>query len=688
MIKAFKISLICFTFLGLGSLAAQPMTMVDYNTKLQVADQAASEGDYYGAIEWYTKAFEESKDLNLQLAIADLYVLARDFNKAEKIYDRILKRDKKREYEDIRIDFAKVLKSQGKYREALSEYNTILGDAEATDSLKAIARFELKGIEMMDNLAPNLEAIVNYLPGKVNSGSAETSPAIGPDGSLYFSSFNRKKEIILDGSEKDYHAKLFTAEKNDKGEYDKITALPENINRTEFNTAGAAFSRDGKRMYFTRALLQNNNIESSTLFVSTRGDAGWSAPREITELKGDFIVKHPYVGELFGNEVLFFSSNMLGGLGGYDLFYSQIKGDSYGIPTNLGNVINTAADEVSPYYNNGTLYFSSNGHPNIGGFDIFYANWNGFNWEGLTNIGFNYNSAYDDLFFRFNESGSSGFLVSNRPNKDKQKMKGSDSCCDDIYGVYIRELVIDLLSTVEDQNGALNGANVEVYDLTLGGYPETKTNFNGNVFNFPLLADRNYKAIFKKEGYFPDTITFNTNGIVEDKTIKRTIKLKADPDYGKDEVEIVTINQAIRLNNIYYNYDKSDILPDAEEDLNTLLELMEDYPDMVIELSSHTDARGDDGYNQKLSQRRAESAKNWLIAKGVNKDRIKPVGYGEKVILNKCANNVRCTDAEHRINRRTEFKIIAGPQTIEIKKEIFKDKGGDRTGETAPRGKN
>ncbi|MBP6398125.1 MAG: OmpA family protein [Saprospiraceae bacterium] len=688
MIKALKISLICFTFLGLGSLAAQPMKTVDYNTKLQVADLAASEGDYYGAIEWYTKAFEESKDLNLQLAIADLYVLARDFNKAEKIFDRILKRDKKREYEDIRIDFAKVLKSQGKYREALSEYNTILGDAEATDSLKAIARFELKGIEMMDNLAPNLEAIVNYLPGKVNSGSAETSPAIGPDGSLYFSSFNRKKEIILDGSEKDYHAKLFTAEKNDKGEYDKITALPENINRTEFNTAGVAFSRDGKRMYFTRALLQNNNIESSTLFVSTRGDAGWSAPREITELKGEFIIKHPYVGELFGNEVLFFSSNMLGGLGGYDLFYSQIKGDSYGIATNLGNVVNTTADEVSPYYNNGTLYFSSNGHPNIGGFDIFYANWNGFNWEGLANIGFNYNSAYDDLFFRFNESGSSGFLVSNRPNKDKQKMKGSDSCCDDIYGVYIRELVIDLLSTIEDQNGALNGANVEVYDLTLGGYPETKTNFNGNVFNFPLLADRNYKAIFKKEGYFPDTITFNTNGIVEDKTIKRTIKLKSDPDYGKDEVEIVTINQAIRLNNIYYNYDKFDILPDAEEDLNTLLELMEDYPDMVIELSSHTDARGDDGYNQKLSQRRAESAKTWLTAKGVNKDRIKPVGYGERVILNKCANNVRCTDAEHRINRRTEFKIIAGPQTIEIKKEIFKDKGGDRTGETAPRGKN
>ncbi|MBK8701540.1 MAG: OmpA family protein [Saprospiraceae bacterium] len=688
MIKGLKIALgFSFAFAWVG-LTAQPMKTVDYNTKLMVADKAASEGDYYGAIEWYTKAFEESKDLNLQLAMADLYILARDFSKAEKIYDRILKRDKKKDFEDIRIDYAKALKSQGKYREALKEFNTIMMDAESTDSLKALAKHELKGIEMMDNLAPNLEAIVNYLPGKVNSGSAETSPAIGPDGMLYFSSFNRKKEIILDGTEKDYHAKIYAADKNDKGEYDKITALPEAINRPEFNAAGVAFSRDGRKMYFTRAELQNNNIETSTLFVSNKSDAGWSAPTEIASLNGEYIIKHPYVGELFGNEVLFFSSNMLGGLGGFDLFYSTIKGDTYGVPTNLGTVINTTADEVSPYYSNGTLYFSSNGHPSMGGFDIWYASWNGINWEGITNIGFNYNSPYDDLFLRFNDSGSSGFMVSNRPNKDKQKMKGSDSCCDDIYGVYIRELVIDLMAMVEDQKGPLNGASAEVYDLSLGGYPETKTNFNGNNFNFPLQADRSYRAIFKKEGYYPDTISFNTNGILDDYTVKKTVKLKTDPNYGKDEVEIVTINQPIRLNNIYYDYDKADILPDAEQDLNTLLDLLEDYPDMVIEMSSHTDARGDDSYNQKLSQRRAESARNWLVSKGVNKERVKPVGYGEKVILNQCTNKVRCTDAEHRINRRTEFKIIAGPQTIEIKKEVFKDKGGDRSGEDAKRGKN
>jgi peptidoglycan-associated lipoprotein len=676
-----------------SALMAQPLRTVTYETKLQVADTAGEEGDYYGAIEWYSKAYEESKDLNLQLAIADLYMLARDFSKAEKIYDRILKKDKTKEYEDIRVDYARALKSQAKYKDAVSQFNIVLGDAETTDSIRAVATRELKGIEMTETLAPNLEAVVNPLAGKVNSGSAESAPIQGPDGGLYFSSFNRKKEIIFDGSEKDYQAKLYVAEKNDKGEYDKVTPLPENINRPEFNSGGVAFSRDGKRMYFTRAELLNNNISASTIFVSYKGDEGWGAPKEIEELNGDYILKHPIVGELFGNEVLFFSSDMPGGVGGFDIYYSTIKGDKYGLPTNLGTTINTAKDEITPFYNNGTLYFSSNGLLSMGGFDIYYASWNGSNWENLTNIGFNYNSAYDDTFLRFNESGSNGFLVSNRPHKDKVKMKGNDSCCDDIYGVYIRDLVIDLLVNVEDEKGPLNGAGTDLYDLSLGGYPETKTNINTHIFNFPLQADRNYKAIIKKEGYFPDSISFNTNAMIDDYTVKKTIKLKKDPNYDpnkgkKDETITVSTNEPIRLNNIYYDYDKFNILPDAEQDLATLQELLEDYSDMVIELSSHTDSRGDDKYNQKLSQKRAESAKKWLTQRGIASDRIKPVGYGEKQILNRCTNGVKCDDNEHRLNRRTEFKIIAGPQTIEIKKTIFQDNGGDRSGETkqSPKG--
>jgi peptidoglycan-associated lipoprotein len=690
MNKIIKFLLGFFLIIYTSSLIAQPLRTVTYETKLLVADEAAEDNNWYEAIEYYTKAYEESKDLNLQLAIADLYVVARDFNKGERIYERLLKRDKTREYEDIRVDYARVLKSQGKYKEAVNQFNIVIADAEIDDSLKMVAKKELAGIEMIETLAPNLEAIVNPIEGKVNSASAESSPIQGPDGSLYFSSFNRKKEILLDGKETDFHAKLFVADKNDKGGYDKVTEMPESINRPGFNSGGVAFSRDGKRMYFTRAVLKNNLIDKSTIFVSTNGADGWGVPIEIEELKGDYILKHPVVGELFGNEVLFFSSDMDGGAGKFDIYYSTIKGDTYGLPTNLGTTINTAADEISPFYNNGTLYFSSNGHPSMGGFDIYYATWNGSNWEKLTNIGFNYNSAYDDTFLRFNETGSNGFLVSNRPHKDKTKMKGTDGCCDDIYGVYIRDLVIDLLVNVEDETGPLNGAGTDLYDLSLGGYPETKSNINTNVFNFPLQADRNYKTIFKKEGYFSDSITFNTNGILDDYTVKKTIKLKKDPNYdpnkgkGKDgggETVTVTANEPIRLNNIYYDYDKSNILLDAEDDLYTLLGLLEDYSDMVIELSSHTDARGDDKYNQKLSQRRAESAKKWLTDKGISSDRIKPVGYGEKQILNNCKNGVKCTDDEHRQNRRTEFKIIAGPQTIEIKKAVFDSKGGDRSGE-------
>jgi len=159
-------------------------------------------------------------------------------------------------------------------------------------------------------------------------------------------------------------------------------------------------------------------------------------------------------------------------------------------------------------------------------------------------------------------------------------------------------------------------------------------------------------------------------GIIDDYSIKKSIKLKSKPK--EPATEIVTINQPIRLNNIYYDFDDAKILPDAERDLSTLYDLMKEYPDMVIELSSHTDSRGESPYNKKLSQRRADSAKKWLVNEGVDANRIQAVGYGESVILNQCKNGVRCSEEEHRLNRRTEFKIIAGPKTIEIKREIFK----------------
>ena len=150
------------------------------------------------------------------------------------------------------------------------------------------------------------------------------------------------------------------------------------------------------------------------------------------------------------------------------------------------------------------------------------------------------------------------------------------------------------------------------------------------------------------------------------------VKINLKP---KPEVEVISINQPIRLNNIYYNYNDAKILKAAMPDLDYLYELMQQYPDMVIELSSHTDSRGNDEFNMKLSQRRADSAMNYLLAKGIAPERIQAVGYGESMLLNNCGNDVKCSEEEHQLNRRTEFKIISGPTNIEIKKQITRERG-------------
>lgn len=664
---------IILSLILLGSIGvdAQPITANTYDDMLETGDTALAGNNYFNAIEWYEKAYKEERNPNTALAIADLYVITRNYQRAESWYKRILRRDKENELVDLRYDYGKVFKAQGKYREAMNEFNTVISLSE-DPQLVIEARKELKGIEMMGDLADNIDAVVTYAGNKINSASGDFSPRLYEDGSLYYASFARRKEIVLDGKEDDYHVKIFSARRNDKGIFDDPEELPQSINRKGYHTANVAFSDDGRTMYFTRAKLKGNEIGESRIYMASKDDEGWGAALEVPGVNGNYIAKQPIVGELFGNKVLFFVSDMDGGYGGDDIYYSTIRGDEYSSPVNLGDKINTSRDEETPYYKDGTLYFSSTGHPTMGGFDIFYSIWNGSEWGAPVNMGFNYNTSYDDLYFNMNDGGTKGFLVSNRIDKNKRSLKGK-TCCDDIYTIEIRDVVVDLLALVEDENGALNGATIELVDKSVdGGNPTSKSNISSNSFSFLLESDHSYIARVTREGYYPDSVEFNTVGILDDYTVKKTVVLSPKPE-EKEETEIVTINQPIRLNNIYYEFDKDNILPEAEPDLEYLVELMDEYPDMVIELSSHTDARGISTYNQDLSQRRAESAKLWLMDAGIAEDRIKPVGYGESQILNKCVNGVRCSDEEHRYNRRTEFKIIAGPQSIEIKKSIQGD---------------
>lgn len=495
-----------------------------------------------------------------------------------------------------------------------------------------------------------------------NSGSGNSSDS----GSSSGKSSNKDSKS---GTSK---AQILLSSRDEKGDYNSIGAMDKRFNGAQYQSIYPAFSPSGTRMFFTREAMEGTVILESKIMYSELNKGEWTAPIELPVVNGDFLSKMPSFGELLGREALFFSSDMPGGQGGLDIYYSLINDDgSFELPVNLGKNINTRDDEVTPYFVDGKLFFSSNGFLSLGGFDIYKSSWNGREWSTAENLGKGFNSSVDDLGLTISADGRSGFLLSNRPYQGKKKLD-SETCCDHVFKVSARDLVIQLLVEVYDEKGELNDATVELVDVSKVKplSPETKSNFSGNKFNFLLDPDRSYQAIVTKDGFDSQKVPFTTAGIFDDYTITKKVTLvKAAPEY-----EIIKINEPIRLNNIYYDRDDYKILPEAEDDLEKLLDLMNQYPDMVIELSSHTDSRASDKYNIKLSQNRADAAKKWLEKNGIESKRVVPMGYGETMILNKCKNDVNCTEEEHRFNRRTEFKIIKGPKEITIEKKIFRDK--------------
>lgn len=652
---------------------AQPVDEFEFDRMLETAESELAKHEYYNALEWYEKCYEEKpKDLRLTERIAYVQYLLRDFRRAENWYSRLFRKDLDREFEFERYHYGRVLKMNGKYDQARIQFQRVL-DTLPDENLRIKTLNEIKGIDLADTLTEDIALVIDNAGRRVNSAFSEFSPFMDRQGKLYLGSFQRKEVIVLDGKEDDYHAKIYTSEKGDRDEFGKPKALNQEINREGFHTANPSLSPDGKRMFFTRTVLSGNRAGESRIYVSFQQGEDWGPPQELTGVNGDWIATHPAVGELYGNEVLFFVSDMPGGKGGFDIYYAtRINDTEYSTPVNLGDDINTISDELTPYYQEGTLYFSSEGHPSIGGLDIFRTTWNGSNWSAIRNMGLGYNSGYDDFYFVHTPESEHGFFVSNRPGTTVRSLK-SKTCCDDIWRFEVQPVVVDLLAVVFDEEGKpLVGSTLSLIDMTGNRQGETqkKTSEKGNVHRFLLSMDKPYKIRAERPGYYPAELEFNTVGLKPESTVKKELRLKAEP--RKDDVELVTINEAIRLNNIYYDFDDDKILPDAEKDLAYLVELMQQYSNMIIELSSHTDSRGNDRYNQRLAERRANSAKDWMVEKGIDEDRIQAVGYGESQILNKCVNGVECTEEEHRVNRRTEFKILEGPTSIEIKKERLK----------------
>jgi peptidoglycan-associated lipoprotein len=750
-----KLKYLIFSILvssGIHTISAQPLNSSRPEFNLKAAEEALGENDYYNALDLYEKYYDQTKDRSVAYQIAMLQMKLRDYTKAESAFGRVLQRDKKATGDvnpDARFYHAQMQKMNEKYEEAIITFEDFL--KETKDDVKAaMAKTEIEGAKMAMKMKENLVLTITNAGTKINTPNNEYSPSVSNDGSvLYFTSFRNDKLITLDDKAGDYYAKVMRAEKSPRGVWLDPEPLAGDINRQGVNHGSVYTAPDGNSIYFTRITLSGNDVSESTLFATVKKGDTWTVASEVKGINGKYQVKHPAIGTIFGKEALFFSSNMDGTKGGFDLYYATKNEDgSFGTPINMGDVVNTIGDEETPFYKEGKLYFSSNGLPTIGGFDIFSALWNGTGWNKPENMGKGINSSVNDRYFNMDEEGSI-YLLSNRPGGRSLK---SRTCCEDIYVLKKEPIKINLVAITTDGKKQLSGVNYSFTEITNGktGKPDDQTT---DTYRADLATNKAYRIIVSRKGYYNDTTEFNTVGIKENKTIDKKMVLKPLPvimaflqasaiseekplkgvtfgvyditakksdvktgdnyngdlglnkDYAiiaskagytsdtvkfstKDIKETTTIekilnlkpkvilvkrNERIKLQNLYYKLDKSAAneaeMQDwglAQTSLDYLYGIMAKYPDMTIELSSHTDAQGSDKYNLELSQKRAEGVKQYMIGKGVEGKRIVAKGYGETRLTNRCKNGVKCSDDEHLQNRRTEFRILSGPETIEI----------------------
>lgn len=697
----------CTLTVAVITAKAQPISGSSYDMMLVTAEECLAKNDYYNALEWYDKAYDEERDPTLRPIIANLHYLLRDYVRAERMYAQALRRDRDNEYMELRFNYGRVLKMNGKYPEAIAELELFLAES-GNDSLKVLAQAELSGAELALEL-PDLSngVTVDNIGRNVNSNFSEYSPALGKGGNeLFFSGFDTKEVIMVDEDNQNYHARVLKSTL-DGAEWSKPEPLGNTVNRPGVHTSNVSISRDGRTMFLTRAVLEGNILKDSRIYYAMGGEGEWGAANEVEGINGDYLAKQAVQGELFGRDVIFFAANMPGGEGGFDIYYASREGDGkYGAPVNLGSNINTSGDDETPFYRDGTLYFSSTGHAGLGGFDIFYATWDGRNWSEPQNMGKGYNTSVDDKYFSIDEEGYNGFIVSNR---EGGRSTHSATCCDDIYAFRVDPLFTNLVAGVFDEaRQPIAGATVRLTEVLPNRTTEVgkQTNEKGNRFDFELDFDRSYLIIASQEGYYTDTIEIATFELSESKTFEERFFLKAKPvPPAEPEYDTISMEEVFVLENILYDFADDRIKEEAEADLEVVLELMNQYPDMKIELGSHTDNRGEATYNQNLSQRRAESARRWLMRQGVSRDRIDAVGYGEgvpKVVNSKIAaafdflkegdvltgdfiNSLPTEEeqeAAHEINRRTEFKIVEGPTSVTIKRTSLRsskqEKSNDR----------
>jgi outer membrane protein OmpA-like peptidoglycan-associated protein/tetratricopeptide (TPR) repeat protein len=643
--------------------------------KIRLADDLYKEGSFYNAVDAYTEV-QQKKENNSRLAyqIAESNRYLKDYSQAEKWYTKTLEMNEKA-WPEARFQNAMMMKAKGKYDKAIKEFDTFIDEAGLAkdkdgvlSALSKRAKMEKAGCELaMELLEAKQESVVEEIPG-INHNLQDYAPkymganevlmaALLPD-----SAINRDEAF---DSDRDYYSKLFVSS-NSNGAWANVM-MPENINVKGKHNGNGVISKNGETMYYTQCAELDATGMTCDIYKSVKSGNSWGDPEFLSVNKKNSSTTQPALGlDANGNEVLYFASDRLGTKGGMDIYYATIgKDGSFGSATNMGANVNTRGDEVTPFYDNanGLLYFSSEGHPGMGGLDVFKVEGNLDNWsEDVFNAGYPLNSSADDLYLALNETGSMGYIVSNRPGTTSDR---GETCCDDVFKVKLKRDKYLILQASDVSGKLMGGVDVSSYKVVgendFDFIGEGKTGGKEPV-GF-LLEEANYKLNGSKEGFWPSIESLKMEEITAQNgdTITKVLVMRP-------------VNRAV-VENVYFAFDMKDIREMYSDEMDTVISLMMKYPELLVRIEGHTDSKGSDGYNSALSDRRAAEAKKYMLSKGISEERVIAKGFGETAPIAPNENPDGSDNPEGRAkNRRVEFKLLNDVNKdlpIEIEYEVL-----------------
>jgi outer membrane protein OmpA-like peptidoglycan-associated protein/tetratricopeptide (TPR) repeat protein len=626
------------------------------SAQMKHANKLFEQYKYSTAVPLYKKATED-KDIQVRkeatVRLADCYRLMNNANEARSWYAKAVTFEGVDSINYYYLGIA--LRSLANYDEAEKAFLNYVEHTPSDQRGKIYAQY-CRDIKQWLDLSPSAE-IKNATA--LNSSYSEFGPMFYKE-SLIFTT-DRDVDIL---NEQNYlwtsfgYLDLYFSNPsyyNDFwSEMSAPTLMPKSFNQA-YHDGPASFNGDFSKMYITRTLKNSttkaDNSEYRTdllkLFIATIDPEEKTSFTEFPYNSPDYSVGHATVTK--DGKMMIFSSKKPGGKGYSDLYMSRLIGDKWSEPVSLGDTINTFGNEVFPFLaNDSTMFFSSDGLLGYGGLDVYETNLVNGHWTIPWNLKLPINSPYDDFSLIFHQNMTSGFLSSNRPgglgSDDLYVFKNYKRTPPEIIGTPTISGFVKDKNTLEP----LNMATVFLLNATTNEVLVLKTDSTG-YYEAPITKGDLYIAKGMKPEFFNDCLTFKIQ------PLDPGLKFKTPRDLLLDKY---SVNQIFVIKNIYYDLDKWFIRDDAKPALDSLVLILKQYP-ISVELGSHTDCRASDAYNIELSQKRAEAAIRYLSFSGINPVRLTARGYGETKLVNQCADGVKCTEAEHQANRRTEFKITA-----------------------------